>query len=182
MAGRGAFAVAPDHPQGLCQIPKAMPLVLQIMDELSKGKRLSETYLGLWRSTWANSFVTISKAQGMAHAAGFSRQRADRMKRLHELNFINIKPGKSGPITHVLIWNPHIVIRGHYEQRTPVLTEATYNILLDRALEIGARDLVDAMPQPEPVSRNTGCRATRGRQFSVCSMALSPQAVTASAR
>jgi hypothetical protein len=134
--------------KGFATIPKTMPLVLQIMDELSKGKRLSETYLGLWCGTWDNSFVTISKAQEMAHAAGFSGQRAeytwaDRMKRLHELNFINIKPGKSGPITHVLIWNPHLVIRDHHQKKTPGLLEATYNILLDRALEIGARDMVD---------------------------------------
>jgi hypothetical protein len=82
-----------------------------------------------------------------SNAAGFSGQRAeytwaDRMKRLHELKFINIKPGKSGPITHVLIWNPHLVIREHYQNNTPGLREATYNILLDRALEIGAKDMV----------------------------------------
>jgi hypothetical protein len=134
--------------KGFTTIPKTMPLVLQIMDELSKGKRLSETYLGLWCATWDNSFVTISKPQEMAHAAGFRGQRAeytwaDRMKRLHELRFINIKPGKSGSITHVLIWNPHLIIRDHHQKKTPGLLEATYNILLDRALEIGARDMVD---------------------------------------
>lgn len=139
--------------KGFATIPKTMPLVLQVMDEMSKGKRISETYLGLWCSTWDNSFVTISKAQEMAHAAGFGGQRAeytwaDRMKRLHELNFISIKPGKSGPITHVLIWNPHLIIRDHHEKKTPGLVEATYNILLDRALEISAKDMIDAVPVP----------------------------------
>jgi hypothetical protein len=143
--------------KGFATIPKTMPLVLQIMDELSKGKRLSETYLGLWCSTWDNSFVTISKPQEMAHAAGFGGQRAeytwaDRMKRLHQLSFINIKPGKSGPITHVLIWNPHRVIRDHHEKKTPGLVEATYNILLDRALEIGAKDMVTPAPADAPAT------------------------------
>jgi hypothetical protein len=104
--------------------------------------------LGLWCATWDNSFVNISKAQEMAHAAGFTGQRAEytwssRMKLLHELGFIDIKPGKSGSISHV-IWNPHLVIREHHEKGTPGLVEATYNMLLERALEIGAKDMTGA--------------------------------------
>ena len=138
---------------GFTTIPKTMPLVLQVMDEMSKGKPLSATYLGLWCATWDNSFVNISKPQEMAHSAGFSGQRAEytwsaRMKLLHEFGFINIKPGKSGAISHVIIWNPHLVIRGHYEKGTFGLVEATYNMLLDRALEIGARDMVEALAEP----------------------------------
>lgn len=140
---------------GFTTIPKTMPLVLQIMDEMSKGKPLSSTYLSLWCATWDNSFVNISKPQEMAHAAGFSGQRAEytwsaRMKLLHELGFIDIKPGKSGAISHVIIWNPHLVIREHHEKRTPGLVEATYNMLLDRALEIGAKDMTDPLPEVDP--------------------------------
>jgi hypothetical protein len=62
---------------GFTTIPKTMPLVLQIMDEMSKGKPLSSTYLGLWCATWDNSFVNISRPQEMAHGAGFSGQRAE---------------------------------------------------------------------------------------------------------
>jgi len=145
---------------GFTTIPKTMPLVLQVMDEMSKGKPLSSTYLGLWCATWDNSFVNISKPQEMAHSAGFSGQRAEytwsaRMKLLHELGFIDIKPGKSGPISHVIIWNPHLVIRDHYEKGTPGLVEATYNMLLDRALEIGAKDMTQ-MPAELTPSTATG--------------------------
>jgi hypothetical protein len=123
------------------------------MDEMSKGKPLSATYLGLWCATWDNSFVNVSRPQEMAHGAGFSGQRAEytwsaRMKLLHELGFIDIKPGKSGAISHVIIWNPHLVIREHYGKGTPGLVEATYNMLLDRALEIGAKDMTEAPPDP----------------------------------
>jgi len=34
---------------GFTTIPKTMPLVLQITDEMSNGKPLSATYLSLWR-------------------------------------------------------------------------------------------------------------------------------------
>lgn len=136
--------------KGFATIPKTMPLILQIMDDLSKGRPLSSTYLGLWCSTWDNSFVTVSRPQEMARAAGFSGQRADytwasRVKLLQELEFISVKPGGMGPITYILIWNPHIVIREHYTKGTPGLTEGTYNALVARALEIGARDMVPAV-------------------------------------
>jgi hypothetical protein len=133
--------------KGFATIPKTMPLILKIMDEMSNGKPLSSTYLGLWCATWDNSFVNISRANEMAHAAGFSGQRAEytwsaRMKILKDLKFIDYKPGKSGPISHVIIWNPHMVIRHHNEQKTPGLMEASYNMLIDKAVDIGAKDMV----------------------------------------
>jgi hypothetical protein len=119
------------------------------MDDLSKGKPLSSTYLGLWCSTWDNSFVTISRPQEMAHAAGFSGQRADytwisRVKILQDLDFVDVKPGAMGEVTYILIWNPHLIIREHYAKRTLGLTEGDYNALVARALEIGARDMLPA--------------------------------------
>jgi hypothetical protein len=139
--------------KGFATIPKTMPLILQIMDDLSNGKPLSSTYLGLWCVTWDNSMVNVSKQQEMAHAAGFTGQRATytwggRMQLLHKLQFIDIKPGKSGPISHVLIWNPHRIIRLHHESKTPGLVEGNFNALLERALEIGANDMIDQVGVP----------------------------------
>jgi hypothetical protein len=139
--------------KGFATIPKTMPLILQIMDEMSKGKPLSSTYLGLWCETWDNSMVNVGKHREMAHSAGFSGQRAEytwsgRIEILRQLNFIDVKPGKSGPISHVLIWNPHYVIRWHHQHKTPGLVEASYNALLDRALEIGAKDMVAQFTAP----------------------------------
>jgi hypothetical protein len=154
--GADAFIWNRKAHKGFATIPKTMPLILKIMDDMSNGKPLSSTYLGLWSATWDNAFIIITKAAEMAHAAGFSGQRAEytwatRMKLLEELKFIDIKPGKSGAITYVIIWNPHYAIRWHYEQKTPGLVEGTYNALLDRALEIGAKDMLDGPPPPPPV-------------------------------
>jgi hypothetical protein len=143
--------------KGFATIPKTMPLILKIMDEMSNGKPVSSTYLGMWCATWDNSFVNISKANEMAHAAGFTGQRAEytwgaRMKILKELFFIDIKPGKSGPISHVIIWNPHMIIRHHHQKKTPGLVEATYNMLIDRALDIGAKDMIESEePAADPL-------------------------------
>jgi hypothetical protein len=137
--------------KGFATIPKTMPIILQIMDDLSNGKPLSSTYLGLWCSTWDNSMVNISKNNEMAHASGFTGQRAaytwaGRINLLRDLHFIDVKAGKSGPISHVLIVNPHLVIRHHHEQKTPGLIEANFNALLERALEIGANDMIHGGP------------------------------------
>jgi hypothetical protein len=141
-----------------------MPLILQIMDDLSKGRPVSSTYLGLWCDTWDNSMVTVAKHREMAHAAGFTGQRATytwgtRMYLLQELRFIDIKPGTSGPISHVILWNPHWVIRWHRDQKTPGLVEANFNALLERAIDIGAKDMTDKIEIP--VAATAGSPATQ---------------------
>lgn len=133
---------------GFTTIPKTMPLILKIMDEMTKGAPVSSTYMTLWCCTWDNSFVVLNKHRDMANAAGFGGQRgehtwATRMKKLQELHFIDIKPGKSGPMSNAIIWNPHLVLRWHHEQKTPGLIEASYNSLVEWALDIGAKDMTD---------------------------------------
>ncbi|MER8855644.1 hypothetical protein NKH94_29375 [Mesorhizobium australicum] len=139
--------------KGFATIPKTMPLILQIMDDLSNGKPLSSTYLGLWCETWDNSMVNTTKHQELAHAAGFTGQRATytwggRMQLLRDLKFIDIKPGRSGPISHVIIWNPHMAIRWHFQNNTPGLIEGNFNALLERAIEVGANDMLEDVVSP----------------------------------
>lgn len=126
-------------------------MVLKIMDEMTKGAPVSSTYLTLWCNTWDNSFVVLNKHKEMANASGFGGQRgehtwATRVKKLHELHFIDIKPGKSGPMSNVIIWNPHFVLRWHHANQTPGLSGASYNALIEWALEIGAMDMIDPLP------------------------------------
>ncbi|WP_158914022.1 hypothetical protein [Caulobacter sp. S45] len=63
------------------------------------------------------------------------------MKKLEELQFISLKAGKAGPMTHALIHNPHLILRWHYERKTPGLVDASYNALIGLALEVGAMDM-----------------------------------------
>lgn len=69
-------------------------------------------------------------------------------KKLQELKFIDIKAGKSGPMSHAIIWNPHLIIYHHHEQKTPGLLESSYTALLERALEVGAKDMTEPAPVP----------------------------------
>ena len=139
--------------KGFATIPKTMPLLLRIMDEMTKGAPVSSTYLTLWCSTWDNGFVQHIKPDEMAYASGFGGQRgehtwAGRMKKLEELQFISLKEGKAGPMTYALIRNPHEAMQWHREQKTPGLTEASWSALIERALDVGALDMFPAPPAP----------------------------------
>lgn len=152
--------------KGFTTIPKTMPMILKIMDEMTKGAPVSSTYLTLWCNTWDNSFVVLNKNGEMANASGFGGQRGEhtwltRVKKLQELHFIDVKPGRSGPMGNAIIWNPHLVIRWHQGQGTPGLTAASYNALLEHALEIGAQDMTsgdvpDFTALSQEVSRDEG--------------------------
>jgi hypothetical protein len=135
---------------GFTTLPKCMPLIMSIMDDLSKGQPVSSTYLELWCRTFDENFVTLSKPRETAFHSGFDGQRAERTWRarlnlLAELNFISLKEGPSGPASYVLIYNPYKVIKDHYDNKNPGVREDKYNALQERALEIGD----DSLSPPE---------------------------------
>jgi hypothetical protein len=145
--------------KGFTTIPKTLPMIMKIMDEMTKGAPVSSAYLALWCNTWDNAYVVINRQteDALALSSGFGGQRGvhtwqGRMKRLQELRFIDIKPGKSGPMSNVIIWNPHYVLRWHRQQKTLGLMDASYVALLDLALEVGARDMTGPEIVPEPGS------------------------------
>ncbi len=138
---------------GFTTVPKGMPLIMSIMDDLAKGQPVSSTYFELWCRTFDESFVTLSKPREMAFHAGFDGQRAERTWRgrleiLAKLNFISLKEGPSGPASYALIWNPYKVIKDHFERKTPGLRQDKYNALLERAGEIGD----DSFAPPDPAA------------------------------
>ena len=105
---------------GWLSVPRPMPLLLQIMDSLSKGKPVSSTYLELWCRTYDDSFVIATKHREMAYYSGFTGERAvrtwaTRMHILRDLGFIDIKEGSNGPISYVLIFNPYLVVGEHHQ-------------------------------------------------------------------
>jgi hypothetical protein len=130
---------------GYCNIPKALPIIMAIMDDLA-DKRVSSVYLELWTRTFDNSFVVLSKPREMAFHAGADGQRGERtwkerVKELARLNFIGIAPGPSGELSYAVIYNPFKVIKHHVEKGTLGLSRAKYTALLERTLEVGANDL-----------------------------------------
>ena len=141
-----------ERSDGWLSVPRPMPLLMKIMDSLSKGKPVSSTYLDLWCRTYDDSFVIANKDREMAYFSGFSGERAVRtwtmrMRTLKDLGFIDIKSGPNGPISYVLIFNPYLVVRHLYEAGQ--INETFFNSLAQRMIEIGAHDLSDPPAEEE---------------------------------
>lgn len=139
---------------GFSTIPSTITLIMSIVDDLA-GQPVSATYLDLWTRTYDESFVTLSKPREMAFHAGFVSQRAERtwklkLRALHNLHFIDLKSGPSGPESYALIWDPYMVIKWHRDNKTTGLREDKYNALIVRALEIGDKTFATPVAHPPP--------------------------------
>jgi hypothetical protein len=141
---------------GFTTVPRGLPLILTLMDKLSKGKPLSSTYFELWCRMFDESFINL-KPREMAFHAGFSGQRAEqtwseRMKILAKLKFIETKPGAEGELSYAVVFNPYKVIKSHFENAKGGLDAAYYNSLVQRMSEIGAKDFDEPKPVIEEVA------------------------------
>jgi hypothetical protein len=147
---------------GFSTVPSAIPLIMSIMDDLSKGRPVASTYLELWTRAYDEGFVTLAKPREMAFHAGFTTQRAERtwkqkLEILAELGFISLKSGPSGPASYALLLNPYLVIKRHRDMGTPGLREDKYNALVARASEVGDKSF---NPQPSFVGAPFGWPVT----------------------
>jgi hypothetical protein len=148
---------------GFATLPRAMPIILTIMDGMTKGKRVSSTYLELWCRVMDEMFIQLQSHSAMAFGSGFEGERAvrtwrERMRWLQEKGFIDIKPGAHGDMSYAILLNPFHVIRRHYEAKDPGVTEARFVALMARAHEIRAEDLDEPLPS-EPLRRTKSLAA-----------------------
>jgi hypothetical protein len=132
---------------GFITIPRTMPIILQIIDDLSKGTPASSTYFALWcRSLDDDSMIEIKDRNEFALESVFSGSRAvstwtARMKLLRDLQFIDTKE-VSHEFSYVLIWNPHLVLKSlASNQKIPRME--FYNSLVKRAIDIGCKDFIE---------------------------------------
>ncbi len=135
---------------GFATLPKAMPMMLGIMDDLSGGQPVSGTYLELWCRTFDDSFVVLSKQEELAFHSGFTGQRAvrtwkARLKILAGLGFIQLADGPSGDCSYALIFNPYQVIKKLHDGKKGVRADK-YNALLARSIEIDDASLDPPKP------------------------------------
>jgi hypothetical protein len=133
--------------KGFTTIPRPMPYILQIMDNLApKGKPVSETYLSLWCRVFDESLVVIQNPSELAFESGFTGQRdvttwASRMSYLENMGFIATKDGASGKYNYVLLYNPYVVIKKQHAAKK--IQETQYNALFARGQDVGATDLLE---------------------------------------
>lgn len=136
--------------KGFVNIPRAMPLVLKIMDYLSP-KPVSSTYLSLWCRDFGTGFIEIHDIDTLAAEAGFNGVRAtgtlnSRLRLLsnetdQSLGFIRAKKSTNGKYKSILMLNPMLVI--HLRHQDNKLPQNYYDELFNRCADIGDKDLLN---------------------------------------
>lgn len=129
---------------GFTTLPRAFPMLMVLMDELSPKKPISRAYLSLWCRSWDDPMISIgSRMLEVALESGFTGQRAEnsltsRLAVIEKLGFVRFAPGAGGRYSFGLIMNPYLVLQSHRQQ----LSDLNWNALLGRMSEIGADDLL----------------------------------------
>lgn len=142
---------------GFTTVPRVLPIVMQAIDDQSKGTPAGHTYFGLWARSPDHALVTIDNQATFAAEAGFSGERQvdtwrRRMKQLRELGFIRTKDETPEDFQHVLIVNPILVMEQLY--RAGKLAKALYARFIERLAEIGARGELDELQKALDAAAN----------------------------
>lgn len=125
---------------GYTTVPRTMPLVMQAIDDQSKGQPAGHTLFGLWARSPDHPLLIIENPATFAAEAGFTGERAvdtwrRRMKRLADLCFIAAKKGPAGDFSYVLLQNPNVAL-----ERMRVLglvQDELYGRFLTRITDVG---------------------------------------------
>jgi hypothetical protein len=127
---------------GFTTIPRAMPLLGRALDQLSgKGFPLAQTYLSLWCLVFDEAFVEVKDTRTTSYEAGFTGKRGEttwkqRMRRLQELEFIDIKPGVSHDMQYVLLLDPFQAIAKRFSSQT---NDVLYQAIVKKQFDVGGR-------------------------------------------
>jgi hypothetical protein len=142
-----------EAPGGWTIVPRILPYLLKIMDELSlevteeKGKPVSNTYLALWFRNDTPGVIKIDDEEMLAFESKFYKKgnksawRA-RIRILEELGFIKTKKTVSGKYSYILILDPYLVInelrKNPEKSKKYPIDKHSWEALLERAINIGA--------------------------------------------
>ncbi|ANL68474.1 hypothetical protein AMC82_PB00310 (plasmid) [Rhizobium phaseoli] len=130
---------------GYTPVPRTMPIMISIINDLTKGKPAGLTFLELWCRAFNEMYVSLGAAAALATHSGYSGPRAvrmwqERIGQLDELGFIRTKNGAAGRYSHAVILNPHKIIRSLYEAGHEGVVKEKYEALVERATEVGSDD------------------------------------------
>lgn len=133
---------------GFSTVPRTLPIVMQAIDTVSKGKPPGHVLFCLWSRSPDNPLIVIENPATFAAEAGFSGERAvdtwrKRMKRLRELSMIMTKSGASGEFHYVLLLNPNTGVE--WMRSRGMVQDILYGRFIDRMAEVGAIGEIDGI-------------------------------------
>lgn len=133
---------------GYTTLPRTLPIVMQAIDDQSKGQPAGHTLFCLWARSPDHPLVIIENPATFASEAGFDGVRAvdtwrRRMKTLQKLGFIAPKRGPSGDFHYVLLLNPNMAVE--WIRRQGQIQADLYARFLARLTEIGGYSDIEAI-------------------------------------
>lgn len=130
---------------GFATIPRLLPLVMTLMDELESGY-ISRVYVDLWARAYDDGLIEIDDEGEFAFGSGFVSNRAVRtwseyMLKLQKLGLIRIKPSGNKEIGYVLLIHPlkaAVRIIKKREKTHPALYSIWWPAFVRRVQKVGA--------------------------------------------
>jgi hypothetical protein len=100
---------------GWAQMPRTVPLVASLIDQLRAKENAGRLYLTLWSHEYGDGFVEVPDPALIAMEAGYVTNRAERtfaerMRVLSELGFVRTAPLGVRDFGYVLLVDPHQVV------------------------------------------------------------------------
>ncbi|WP_109316510.1 hypothetical protein [Pseudovibrio ascidiaceicola] len=135
---------------GYSTVPRTMPIVMQAVDQASKGTPPGHVLFSLWARSPDHPLLMIENQTTFAVEAGFSGERAvdtwrKRMRKLRDLSMIMTKKGASGDFHYVLLLNPNTGVE--YMYRQGLVSADLYGRFIDRMAEIGAYGEIEGIQE-----------------------------------
>ena len=128
---------------GFSTIPRTLPLVMTLIDELKdKGRDISRVYFDLWCRQMDDSFIDVTDEESFAYSSGFTttgrniRSWRERIAVLRELGFISVQPNGSRKFGYILLRHPHRVVLELKAKKK--ISDPWWGAFSKRASEIGA--------------------------------------------
>ncbi|MCH8823044.1 MAG: hypothetical protein IH984_05995 [Planctomycetes bacterium] len=129
--------------KGYVHIPRLIPLVMKVIKEISPKQDPSLVYLELWTRCMDGGFFEVDDEDACAYASGYTGQRSvrtwrERMRKLRDLGFIEVKRSGNREFGSILIINPLQVCVNLKSAKKSGVTDAWWTAFISRAKKIGA--------------------------------------------
>lgn len=127
---------------GYSSVPRTLPLIMSLIDDLGHGKDASRVYFDLWCRQMDDCYVEVTDEETFAYSSDYYtpgrnvRSWRERVDILQNLGFVSVEPNGSRKYGHILLRHPHAVIRTLHEANK--IPANWWGAFTKRATEVGA--------------------------------------------
>jgi len=127
---------------GWAQVPRTLPMIASLIDELGGREKPGRLYLALWSYDFGEGYIEVPDPARVALEAGYTSNRAERtfserMKILRDQGFIKAKALGAREFGHVLLVDPHRVVVALRASSPERIAEAWWSTFEARCSAIG---------------------------------------------